>query len=153
MVNYVISYTWKGATALKLHLKPKLLSVVPSYNRDFLVPLYNCTTVVKLKLAITLATDQLKTYNLHFQKWQKKFFSLASAGFEPATCSGRSILQYFWDLDAKWPRLYFEEFLLKIALFCCQNGQEGQAQGCQPSQWARWMFFKITYLFEISMKN
>ena len=57
---------WKGATALKLHLKPKLLSVVPSYNWDFLVPLYNCTTVVKLKLAITLATDQLKTYNLHF---------------------------------------------------------------------------------------
>ena len=54
------------ATALKPDLKPKLLSVVLSYDQDFVVPLYNCTTVVKLKLAITLATDMLQTYNLHF---------------------------------------------------------------------------------------
>ena len=40
-----------------------ILTLVPSYDR---VPLYNCTTVVKLKMLITLATDMLQTYNLHF---------------------------------------------------------------------------------------
>ena len=58
------------ATALKPDLKPNLTSVVPSYDRrslaDFVVPLYNCTTVVKLKMPITLATDMLQTYILHF---------------------------------------------------------------------------------------
>ena len=34
--------------------------------RDFVVPLYKCTTVVKLKITITLATDMLQTYTLHF---------------------------------------------------------------------------------------
>ena len=34
------------ATALKPDLKTKLPSVVLSYDRDFVVPLYNCTTVV-----------------------------------------------------------------------------------------------------------
>ena len=51
---------------MKSDLKPKLLFVVPSYDRDFVVPLYNCTTVVELKMAITLATDMLETYTLHF---------------------------------------------------------------------------------------
>ena len=48
----------------------KLPSVVPSYDlvevQDFVVPLYNCTRVVKLKMAITLATDMLETYTLQF---------------------------------------------------------------------------------------
>ena len=60
---------WKGVTALKA----KLPSVVPSYDRNFVVPLYNCTTVVKLKMPITLATDVVETYTLHFWKWEKKF--------------------------------------------------------------------------------
>ena len=37
------------------------------------VPLYNCTTVVKLKMPISLATDVVETYTLHFWKWEKKF--------------------------------------------------------------------------------
>ena len=32
-----------------------------------------CATVVKLKMPITLATDMLETYTLHFWKWEKKF--------------------------------------------------------------------------------
>ena len=35
----------RGATALKPDLNPKLPAVVRSYDRDFVVPLYNCTTV------------------------------------------------------------------------------------------------------------
>ena len=52
--------------ALKPDLKTKLPSVVLSYNRNFVVPLYNCATVVKLKMPITLATGMLETHTLHF---------------------------------------------------------------------------------------
>ena len=65
----------KERTALKPDLKPKLPSCrhMIVEDRDFVIPLYNCTTVVKLKMPITLATDVLETYTLHFWKWEKKF--------------------------------------------------------------------------------
>ena len=81
---------------------------MPSYDRD-LVPLYNCTTVVKLKMRITLATDVLETYTLHFWKWEKKFYDkifLASPGFEP----GSKVADIrFWDLSTESSRLNLEE--------------------------------------------
>jgi hypothetical protein len=44
---------------------------------------------------------------------------MASAGFEPTTCSRDHFLQCFWDLDAESSRLHLEE---ELALFCWQNG-------------------------------
>ena len=63
-----------------------------------------------------------------------------------------SFLQYFWDLDANWPRLHLEEFLLKIALFLLPKQVGGLGPGVSALPMGP-MDVLENYIFEISVKN
>ena len=121
--------------AWKPDLKPKLPSVVPSYDRTIVQMGWKMCRSSGFRRTVVQLYDSSKTQNAHnfghrhatdpyftFLRMAKKVF-LVKFFWHRRDSNPRPvlviILQYFLDLDAKWPRLYFEE---ELHYFAAKNG-------------------------------